>query len=261
MSEGGITPASAAEKLFISSARQAASLAPDDADAMLARGYERAQAWDWKEARSAFGRALELDPTSAWAVFRLSGLEVALGNFDLGVALGKRAAEADPFMTGDTYPMALAYAGRFDEAMAVARAGLAVDSLSIPNCWWCVVVWVSAARGDVAGTRLAQSRVAPLRGPAQAAYYDGIALAKAGRVAEARTVLDSARAAYARKDVNEVRIAGIYTALGQSDSALIWLGKGVDRRALSTGMATSPLLIPLRSDPRYLALLKRIGLR
>jgi hypothetical protein len=51
----------------------------------------------------------------------------------------------------------------------------------------------------------------------------------------------------------------IYTALGDKDEALIWLNQGYEER-FNPGVLTRPCFDPLRSDPRFQDILRRVGL-
>ena len=89
----------------------------------------------------------------------------------------------------------------------------------------------------------------------------GHAYAAAGRRSDAETVLqdllERARLSY----VSPFDIALIYTALGERDTAITWMTKAVSER--STWLVYSkwePRLDPLRNDPRFQELLRRIGL-
>ena len=59
----------------------------------------------------------------------------------------------------------------------------------------------------------------------------------------------------------EYLLASVFASLGEADSAFAWLDRGVARRRLPLAIPLDPFLAPLHSDPRYLALLKRVGLR
>ena len=131
--------------------RRAVALAPDDPDVLVAAGYDRIQDWDWTGARADLSRALAADPKNVMALANAVPLEAAFGNVDRSVELGKQVATLDPVSSGDMYPFALFMAGRMDEALAAARAGLAVDSLSTANGWYFYEGVVLAWRGDVAG--------------------------------------------------------------------------------------------------------------
>jgi hypothetical protein len=51
----------------------------------------------------------------------------------------------------------------------------------------------------------------------------------------------------------------IYTALGDKDQATVWLEKGSEER-FNPGVLLRPGFDPLRSDPRFQELVRRIGL-
>jgi Tfp pilus assembly protein PilF len=55
-------------------------------------------------------------------------------------------------------------------------------------------------------------------------------------------------------------LALVHAALGENDAAFEWLEKGYERREESVlSLKVDPKIDPLRSDPRFSALLKRIG--
>src|SRR2546426_5148568 len=84
-----------------------------------------------------------------------------------------------------------------------------------------------------------------------------------------RRLLDELRVRAGREHVRAVSLAGIYSALGQTDEAFVWLERGYEERDVAfpffrgnlpatafMGVATRNLM----SDPRYQALLRKIGL-
>ena len=258
----GVDPRDGTAEQAAAAVRQANILGPDDPDALVARSYLDERTWDWKAMRADVSRALERDPASTWARDRLVTLEEEMGNFDRALEVAKRNAETDPVVVGDVPGVVLADAGRMDEALAYARAGLALDSMATANCWYCIIAEVLAIRGDVAGTRAAYARNFALRGESLPAHVEGVALARAGRRPEARAIVAKLRATADSHPAVDGQLAIIFAALGENDSAFVWLNKRVDGKIGGAGpIATSAYLIPLRSDPRYTAVLKRTGLR
>ena len=55
-------------------------------------------------------------------------------------------------------------------------------------------------------------------------------------------------------------IAEIYIGLGDKDQALEWLHKAIDQKDMSVFLKVDPLYDPLRTDPRFGNLLKRMNL-
>ena len=59
----------------------------------------------------------------------------------------------------------------------------------------------------------------------------------------------------------QVAIAGTYLALGDRDSTFYWLNKAYDLRDSNLPwIRLMPLFDDIRSDPRYVALMKKMGL-
>jgi hypothetical protein len=64
-----------------------------------------------------------------------------------------------------------------------------------------------------------------------------------------------------RRYVDPCSIAYNYAALGDKDQAYYWLGKAYSEKARGLeNIKTAKLMDPVRSDPRYIDLLKRMGL-
>ena len=90
----------------------------------------------------------------------------------------------------------------------------------------------------------------------------GHALAVAGRRAEALTMLESLRDLSATRYVSPYSIALVHAGLGDRDHALGWLNKAYDERSDYMAYLTlEPMLDGLRSDPRFGALVGRVGVR
>ena len=64
-----------------------------------------------------------------------------------------------------------------------------------------------------------------------------------------------------RRYVSPPALANVYIGLGDKDQAFFWLEKAyLDRSNYMVWLKVFPLLDPLRSDPRFDDLLRRIGL-
>ena len=89
----------------------------------------------------------------------------------------------------------------------------------------------------------------------------GYAYAVAGRKAEAQKVLDRLNELSKQKYVPAVVRARIYAGLGEKDKAFEWLEKGYEDRSIGTHIKVDPIFDPLRSDPRFADLLRRMNLQ
>jgi hypothetical protein len=93
----------------------------------------------------------------------------------------------------------------------------------------------------------------------------GYTYARAGQRAEALKMLNQMKALATRGDSvpsgYEFSLAQLYAGLGEQDQAFAWLEGAYQKRDYSlTGLRVSPYYDPLRSDPRFAQLLKKMGL-
>ena len=85
--------------------------------------------------------------------------------------------------------------------------------------------------------------------------------ARCGRADEARRLLSQVLEAKGPAYLEPNKVAHVFVALGDHERALTWLERAVKERAPYVAeMAVEPALDPLRSDPRFVRLLKRLGL-
>jgi hypothetical protein len=83
-----------------------------------------------------------------------------------------------------------------------------------------------------------------------------------GKRAEATTLLKELEERYARKESPAMFLAAVYAGLGEKDQAFAWLERDFQARTgLLIFITTLPDYDALRDDPRYIDLLRRIGLR
>jgi tetratricopeptide (TPR) repeat protein len=86
------------------------------------------------------------------------------------------------------------------------------------------------------------------------------AFAVSRRTAEARKILDQLLARSTRSYVSPFDIAVVYAGLGDRDQAFAWLEKAFDERPRTMlSLKVNPRLDPLRSDPRFAILMRRVG--
>lgn len=79
------------------------------------------------------------------------------------------------------------------------------------------------------------------------------------RKAEALKLLDDLKKGSTSDYANATQVAMIYTALGDKDEAITWLNRGYEKR-FNPGVLMRPCFDPIRSDPRFQEILRRIGL-
>jgi len=203
-------------------------------------------------------RALSLDPRSAWGHIALAGGLLASGRTDDSVlAEFRRGWEADTLAAGPAwnYLGSLHYLHRDELLPAVAGRMRPVLS---PEDERLFDGLARLARGDTSGA-VRQLSWSYYGGAYAPEYVRGLlALGRSDAVA---AVLDSMRRAAPRVYVNPYAFARCYAALRNADSVYAWLDRAWDQRtAFMERLRTDAEFVPFHDDPRWAALLRRMGL-
>jgi serine/threonine-protein kinase len=228
------------------------------AEAHAANAYIRAYyEWDWRAAEQEFRRALELRPNYADAYFSYSRFLASRRRVDEAIAQLGRAVELDPLSLPLQANRALLdyFAGRYDDADRRLGEVLKSDSTDVLAKWGLALVAEQQGKPDKAVAMLE-----PITGSSLMRKSSlGHAYAVAGKTARARSVLAALREAAGRSYVPSYWFALVHTGLGEHDQALRYLERAYEER--STVLAyvlIDPRLAPLRDDPRFLALARRL---
>ena len=105
-------------------------------------------------------------------------------------------------------------------------------------------------------------KAAELHGGAPAVRsWLGLALAQSGNTAEARALLQDLHGLAAQAYVPPAGFAWIHLGLGEIDEAFVWMDHAIEARDHHmTPIKSYPFLDPIRSDPRFAALLRKMNL-
>lgn len=240
------------------------AVAIDDslAEAHTSLAFHYHQSWRWEEAEKEFKRAISLNPNYATARHWYQILLGALGRGDEAMAEIKRALELDPLSPVLEVNIGQAYVrkGDLDSAMEHAKRLVQLD----PN--FSLAHQISGQvylkqRRYVEAIAEFQQNVTNDRS-AYSLSYLGYALAMAGRRDEALGVLKELGGMYKKRKSLAQYQAAVYAGLGDKDQAFAWLEKGFQaRNATLVFLVTDLTFDPLRSDPRYADVLRRMGLK
>jgi tetratricopeptide (TPR) repeat protein len=154
------------------------------------------------------------------------------------------------------------HAGKFDEAAQQLRKGneLDGDERFVFGTWLLGKVYVAAGRRDLALRELGKA-VENSRGSAWTRCMLGHAWGVFGEAAKAQEILADLQDPDKHGYVRAFGVAMIYLGMGDRDQALTWLEKGCkDRDAWAFNLKVDPIYADLRTDPRFVALLRRVGL-
>ena len=261
LGESGLLDPDAAYPKARAAAERALALDVDFGDAHCTVAYCRmVYEFDWAGAEAGFKRALELSPNNADAYDLYGRLCASLERHDEAIALYRRAQELDPLAHRVDVATALLRAGRDEEALPVARH--AVEAEPDNARAHSTLGWVQLRMGHEAeGLRELERAVELAPGGTIWLAQLAQAFALAGRAARARAILSDLEERSRARYVSPYHLAYVYTGLGQVDRAMDCLEHAFERKAgAAYGIKGSFLFAPLRSQPRFQALLKRMHL-
>ena len=238
---------------------QALALDETLAEAHAVNGYIRAYfEWDWRAAEQEFRRALELQPNYADAYFSYSRFLASRRRLDEAIAQLSHAVELDPLSVSLQANRALLdyFAGRYDDAATRLRDLLGQDSTDLTVKWGLALVEEQRGKPEQAIAMLE-----PISGNSFNRKASlGHAYAVAGKPARARAVLAALRTASATRYVPAYWFALVHEGLGERDQAIRYLERAYEERSTVLAyLLIDPRLGPLRGDPRFLSLARRLG--
>ena len=218
--------------------------------------------WDWEAARREFRRAIELDPgyatTHQWYAFWLA----AHARFDEALVEGHTALELDPGSVSIRRSVGWLYfyARRYDQARYHLARAIAMNPTAAET--YRILALAFAQQGQWAeAERVIRDGMAL---PGAAAYTTatlGYVLAQTGQRAQAEALLGELVAQSRREYVSAVALATLYLGLGEISQALDWTERAYEeRRGWLAYLKVNPVLDPLRGQPRFEALVKKMRL-
>jgi serine/threonine protein kinase/Tfp pilus assembly protein PilF len=219
--------------------------------------------WDWANAERELKQAIELNPNSASAHIDYGFYLVATGRVEEELEENKQALQLDPLSLVTNQGLAEAFyvARQYDEAIEQSRHTIALDDNFPVGHLRLGQAYVGKKQYDLGIAELKKSATLTGNGTLVLAYL-GSAYAVAGRRADAQKVQDQLLESSKTMYVPAVEIAGIYAGLGQKDRAFDWLEKSYEERSLLLAFVKAiPDFDPLRSDPRFADLLRRMNLQ
>jgi serine/threonine-protein kinase len=214
---------------------------------------------NWLVAEKEFRRALDLNPSDAEAHRLYSLYLIALGRADEAFGEIQLAQDLDPLSLNinTSRGWVLYYARQYDRAVEQCRKTLDVDPdhVSAHDCQGESYLAKGMYEQAIAELQQAASSNDPVRVVALAR-----ASATAGKRNEARELLDRLTEISRRSYFPPYLLAGVHVALGERDQAFVWLEKAyTEGDAYLVHLKVDAALDPVRSDPRFQDLLRRLG--
>jgi TolB-like protein len=215
-------------------------------------------AWDWARAGRELERALELDPTSSIARHGYGDYLCMLGRVEEGIEQVRLARRYDPMsrMANGALLTHLLLARRYDELrreVAVMRSQSPVLPGASSLLGW--ADWLEGRREDAIGQFREYLAADP---PARAALDRGLAVG--GASGALRAIADYYGDAARSGAIDPLEIVEYYAQSGDREQAFAWLERAYrQREAFLIHVSFSPLYDPLRGDPRYADLARRMA--
>ena len=256
-----LTPAQASYARSLDASRHALALDPDTASAYVARGMVYGNQMRWADADSAFQRALALAPGDAEAMDQYAQFLFAVGQLEPALAEIDRALERDPLsgVSGSVRAQLLLALHHDDAALQQIESTLTAhpDGVFIHRS----ALWVYLVLHRYSEAERQARMASKLNGEDQDAsglLIRGIADPPVRK--RAIQILDTSPAMSGiRKDA--FVHASFLLLLGERERALVVLADFVPNgESSSVQFLWSPALDPIRTDPRFKAVLKKIGL-
>jgi tetratricopeptide (TPR) repeat protein len=235
-----------------------------NAQAQIRLAYiEMAYDWDWEGAENEFKRVIKLYPGYANAHYLYSLHLMFTARFDEAIEEVKLALELDPLSLYISRGVGIAYnfAHRYDEAIEALQSTLEMDRNFSRTHFELGRAYVGKSMFKSALAEYQKEKEIIGSWDPAIETYIGITYAKMGRRDDAQRILDDLIERSKEGYVSPWFLAKFSFALGENDQGFKWLDEVYEEHGIMACLIKShPELDSIRSDPRYIALVKKIGL-
>lgn len=219
--------------------------------------------WDWERAESEFKQAIEFNPNYMTTHHWYSVFLFAMGRFDESIFEMKRAHELDPrsiiINTNMGWPHL--FLRRYDDAIEAFQNALSIDENFWYAHWSLGRSYIYKEMYKKALTEFQKANDLYKGWQPQVESSIGITYARMGRIKKAQQVLDKLVEQSKQEYVRPRLFVDFYFALKENEKGFEWLERAYDERdPWLVFLKVEPLYDPIRSDPQFTDMLKKIGL-
>ncbi len=217
--------------------------------------------WDWVGAEQSFERAIQLNPNYATARQWYGVYLIAQGRFDAGIAETERALQLEPLVVNINSQLARAlyFARRYDQSIEQCKRTLDLDPNFASAHIFLGQAYLQKGMRAEAIAALQQARTLSGDRPEAIAAL-GHAYAVSGRRSDAMEIVERLQSGPKRSDFS-YRLAMIHSGFGETALAIEMLEKAYEESdvMMALRLKVDPVFDGLRSDPRFIDLLRRVG--
>ncbi len=262
MTDFNVLPAREVIPKLQAAAAKAIELDNNLAEAHTSLAWAAFHVWDWVGAEKEFKRALELNPSYPTAHLWYGQFLLALGRFDGALAELNQAVQQDSLSPDTNLSLGyrLYYARQYAPAIEQSQKVLAMDSTFVAA--HALLGRVYAQEGKFANATDEFRKALDLsQGDTNDLAALGYAYAVSHQDAEARKTLEELMKRAQDTYVQPAWLAVIYIGLGDKNLVFDWLEKAYsDRSEWLVDLKVDPMFDSVRADPRFVDLLRRVGL-
>lgn len=214
--------------------------------------------WDLDGAEAEFNRAFEIDPNSTTSNYFIAAFHAARGDRDKALAYLQRTSKIDPasLWVSNFACELYRYFGLIENAIEAGARALQLDPTFVYGEPLLAAVYRETGRFDEAIALYEKAQSITGRG----AFGLAITYARMNRRKEALESLATAEATRGSYTPGDA-VAHVHVALNAHDDAIRELERACAQRSSSLHfIGIAPEFVPLRSDGRFLAIVRRIGL-
>jgi TolB-like protein/Tfp pilus assembly protein PilF/predicted Ser/Thr protein kinase len=219
--------------------------------------------WDWSGAEQEYKRAIELNPGDVGSLNVYALHLMFMGRINEAIEKITRALELDPLapLINFTAGVVFFYAKQYDQVIDKFR-----DTIEIVPDLTHAHVWLGRAYSaksmyDEALKEFAREKEITKGANVGVALYSAEVYMKMGKREKVRELLDDVLKRASEQSLTPVAPAFLHFLLGENDQAFDWMDRAYEARdRWLCYIKIEPLFQSLQYDPRYIALLKKIGL-
>ncbi len=258
---GGAPPREVNPKI-LAAARRSLQLDPDiaEAHALIADVYQKV--WRWSDAKAEYERALELKPSDAAAHMAFAKWLAAQGRLEEAITWSRRGRILDPLgVAGAESGWVLFCARHYDDAIRELRSMLAVRPDLARAQWYLGFVLIASGQSEQAIVELEKTAAMTQRSPGSLEIL-AAAYGYAGRRRDAIRIIDELKHRSKAGYVPAGAFVNPYLGLGDYDQALAGYERAYEEQSpVLQWVNVIPFADPLRGNPRFQDLVRKVGLK